>query len=329
MSLLWRQRSSGSRLQSFEGQCSKGLSSLHFGPGLGPDFPQGTQVGTQVKKRLSNPPDPAQTEGCVESLRVPERVTRLNTSTLLNPDSLFVNINFLYVKDLVIRALVDSGSTHCFIDKSFVMSNSLVTEPILSIALKLFDGSSSSTISSVCTLMIQFPCGLTYEVTFFVTQLDPSCSVVLGHNWLTRYNPLIDWVLGSISFRTSPDPDLVSTSPSARAVTAIPPPPEPEIMAPENKVPPSISIINAVAFVRACKMEGTQCFSIDLSEDGASGRSSRPTPVAPEDLSAIPEKYHSFADVFSKQKASKLPPHQPCDLKLNTDEGATPPLGPI
>jgi len=47
------------------------------------------------------------------------------------------------------------------------------------------------------------------------------------------------------------------------------------------------------------------------------------------DLSWIPEEYHEFADVFSKAKADMLAPHRPYDLKINLEEGSTPPFGPI
>jgi hypothetical protein len=40
-------------------------------------------------------------------------------------------------------------------------------------------------------------------------------------------------------------------------------------------------------------------------------------------------KYHDFVDVFSKQKANKLAPHRPYDLKIDIDKGTHPPLGPI
>ena len=47
------------------------------------------------------------------------------------------------------------------------------------------------------------------------------------------------------------------------------------------------------------------------------------------DLSNVPSKYHEFADVFSKTKAETLPSHCPYDLKINLEEVAQPPVGPI
>jgi len=47
------------------------------------------------------------------------------------------------------------------------------------------------------------------------------------------------------------------------------------------------------------------------------------------DLSNVPFEYHKFANVFSKTKAEVLPSHHPYDLKINLEEGAQPPVGPI
>jgi hypothetical protein len=71
---------------------------------------------------------------------------------------------------------------------------------------------------------------------------------------------------------------------------------------------------------------GNTIFSLTLSEEltNLTGRSAVTERV---DLSGIPEDYHEFQDVFSKTKASTLPPHRPYDLKIDLDEGAVPPIG--
>jgi len=47
------------------------------------------------------------------------------------------------------------------------------------------------------------------------------------------------------------------------------------------------------------------------------------------DLSNVPSEYYKFTNVFSKTKAEVLTPYHPYDLKINLEEGAQPPVGPI
>jgi len=76
----------------------------------------------------------------------------------------------------------------------------------------------------------------------------------------------------------------------------------------------------------ASKLDGSQTFQIRLSDPSISAKSASLSDDIP-DLSSVPEEYHEFADVFNKKKADTLPPHRPYDLKINLEEGSSPPVG--
>ena len=85
-------------------------------------------------------------------------------------------------------------------------------------------------------------------------------------------------------------------------------------------------IISAPAFALACHLEGSTQFSLQLQPKETTLHSTSTT-SKPADLSGVPAEYHDFADVFSKSKASQLAPHCKHDLKINLEEGTSPPLG--
>ena len=243
---------------------------------------------------------------------------QLNASALYNPNSLTISVTSDHIPNTPICTLIDSGSTHCFLDTSITSKHNLCTYNINLIPLQLFDGTTNSIIHSAIDLLVCFPSGDEHSITFYVTPLDSSCAAVLGHNWLTRFNLLIDWVLSSITFHSPLQTDSL-TSPETVALAPIssePPSPATPLVAAK------VSFVNAAAFARLSKMDDTKVFQLFLSNKSAPDD-------APVNMTGVPLDYHEFTDIFSKTRACTPAPHQPYDLKIKLEEGTSPPFGPI
>ena len=105
-------------------------------------------------------------------------------SALSDPNALIPLVSVLPYHLENIRVLMDSGSTHCFVDIQFVHQNKLTTHTISPVTLQLFDGSSNFVITQAVDLSILF--SATSDVTpmnFYLPLLDSECKIVLGHNW--------------------------------------------------------------------------------------------------------------------------------------------------
>ena len=75
----------------------------------------------------------------------------------------------------------------------------------------------------------------------------------------------------------------------------------------------------------ACRLQGSVQFSLQL-HPAKSDLHSTSTTFDNSDLSRIPPDYHKFTNVFSKARADILAPHCERDLKINLEEGASPPI---
>jgi len=79
--------------------------------------------------------------------------------------------------------------------------------------------------------------------------------------------------------------------------------------------------------LHALKLPGSHNFELCLHSSDVQANSAK-LAEAPY-LSNIPSEYHKFADVFSKTKAETLSSHHSYNLKINLEESAQPPVGPI
>jgi len=88
-----------------------------------------------------------------------------------------------------------------------------------------------------------------------VTNLESTYPVVLGHNWLTQHNPVINWKEDSLMLPSLehqlPEPVTQLNPNKARFKDSQP-------------AASCISFVNAVAYQQACNEEGTTAYQLAL-----------------------------------------------------------------
>jgi Retroviral aspartyl protease len=112
---------------------------------------EATATASKPKKIVSDPSASAHSEGCVD-LGCAQIEVKINASTLSLSTSLVISLSTPSVPDIMFKSLVDSGSTHCFIESAFVRKHVLNTRPIVPIPLHLFDGSINASITEAIEL---------------------------------------------------------------------------------------------------------------------------------------------------------------------------------
>src|SRR5260221_5490165 len=155
---------------------------------------------TKPGKLTGNPSHSVVRKGCQNTASTSH--LHLN-ATSLSPNSFFLSLTSHATHNLLrpFQALLDSGLSHRFVNETFALKNRLKFLYLLkAILLRMFDGSTTSTIDRTCCIPITFSTSESHTMELFVTKLDKEYLVVLGYDWLTQHNPSIDWVETKIMF---------------------------------------------------------------------------------------------------------------------------------
>jgi len=113
------------------------------------------------------------------------------------------NVKMKNGKKLEVKALVDSGCTHTGIDEQLVKDKRIQMKSI-NFSFKVFnaDGTKNREVTKVAPLEIEIN-GHKKTLEAAVMDLDRT-DMFLGHDWLVKHNPEVNWRNGTIKFTRCP-----------------------------------------------------------------------------------------------------------------------------
>uniref|UniRef100_A0A8C6PCB6 Gypsy retrotransposon integrase-like protein 1 n=1 Tax=Nothobranchius furzeri TaxID=105023 RepID=A0A8C6PCB6_NOTFU len=172
-------------------------------------------------------------------------------------------------RQITVEALLDSGCEQSLLDPHLVERWKIPTTKLSTpLSVSSLDNLNLSTIThQTVPLHLRVSGNHTETLTFYVFP-SPQSPLVLGHSWLVRHNPTMDWK--------------------------------------ENKI----------------LGWSPECSLLCLRSASPTARDHPPPPLENIDLSTVPPVYHDLKQVFSKDRASSLPPHRPFDCAIDLLPGA-------
>ena len=172
-----------------------------------------TQTKTEEK-------DKAETETADNEILLKERVASrkaepikrlaevLKDSLIRAPRELSIRVHLEALstgKGATTKALVDSGCTNCFMDLEWAKRVGLEPSPLLSpITMYNVDGTQNRDGKIRYGMELLVTVGDHRERIHFLLGKTQSHMVILGHDWLKRHNPEIDWMKAEVKLTRCP-----------------------------------------------------------------------------------------------------------------------------
>jgi hypothetical protein len=192
------------------------------------------------------------------------------------------------------KALINSGSQDNVISKEYVQQQGFTLKKL---EYKILPRNTDSTLNEqgavTHTVDLRMNIGSHSEViTFYIVGLTKKASIFLGHAWLKKHNPEIDWTRNRIKFSRCPNDCLVKKS-----MTWI-----------TNKSKETIEEGDTILLVNlqlALEIQGIDiCTKFTQAQELAEAENQKKEKMTEE---KIPEQYREFVKVFAKESFDALP----------------------
>ena len=217
------------------------------------------------------------------------------------------------------NALLDSGCEGSCIDTKYVQQLGLNTTPLpRPIAVFNADGSRNTAGSITDYITLELRIDDHWErIDFGVTNLGKG-QVFLGHDWLQKHNPSIDWNEGTLSFDRCP----YHCRPNVKTYATdfdFEDEPLPELINDEFNLEDGDRLL-LIDTTPALQLRAYSTRSTELAAAAHAKKEQKPFGEI------VPSYLHDFEDVFTKKDFDELPPHRPWDHAIEIVEGKEPRL---
>jgi len=216
-----------------------------------------------------------------------------------------------------VKALLDSGATGLFIDEDFVRAKNISTNRLpRAIPVYNIDGTLNQhgSVKETVDLILRYR-DHTERAMFYVTTLG-GVPLILGHPWLSRHNPQIDWTTGEVAMSRCPSECRIrhiqmqrkrrERAKSKKQTQSIP------VMVPAAKNPEdSLSLEEGDSIMRVVLPQHRISAGSTISQRLAEASNAHRLTQSFRD--SVPLPYHRFKEVFLKESFDELPQHRKWD----------------